>query len=116
MEWFEEGETKGKEIDMAAIESLNPDVTILKPGEELKFTQLQRVSCIFNIFAYVRVEILMVQLIIILFLAAYKDSCGYSEDEISVSMTQSGHFSDDEFNSNQFSSQTTSFQVFSYQN
>lgn len=42
---------------MAAIESLNPDVTILKPGEELKFTQLQRVSCIFNIFAYVRVKI-----------------------------------------------------------
>lgn len=57
VEWFEEGETKGKEIDMAAIESLNPDVTILKPGEELRFTQLQRVSCVFNILVYVRVKI-----------------------------------------------------------
>lgn len=44
MEWFEQGETKGKEIDMAAIESLNPEVIILKPGEELKLNKLQRVS------------------------------------------------------------------------
>lgn len=33
VEWFEQGETKGKEIDMACIESLNPDIVILKPGE-----------------------------------------------------------------------------------
>ncbi|KRT78849.1 Kinesin [Oryctes borbonicus] len=33
VEWFEQGETKGKEVDMAAIEALNPDVRILKPGE-----------------------------------------------------------------------------------
>ncbi|XP_066255232.1 kinesin-like protein Klp10A isoform X1 [Euwallacea similis] len=78
VEWFEEGETKGKEVDMAAIESLNPDVIILKPGEELKLNKL--------------------------------DSSGYSEDEMSASMSQSGQYSDDEFNSNQFSSQTTSFQ------
>ncbi|XP_060515811.1 kinesin-like protein Klp10A isoform X2 [Cylas formicarius] len=42
VEWFEQGETKGKEIDMDAIESLNPDIIILKPGEELKFNKLQR--------------------------------------------------------------------------
>lgn len=42
VEWFEQGETKGKEIDMAAIESLNPEVIILKPGEEMKFNKLQR--------------------------------------------------------------------------
>ncbi|XP_050515665.1 kinesin-like protein Klp10A [Diabrotica virgifera virgifera] len=34
VEWFEQGETKGKEIDMAAIESLNPDVVILRQGEK----------------------------------------------------------------------------------
>jgi kinesin family protein 2/24 len=33
VEWFEQGETKGKEIDMTAIASLNPDIVILKPGE-----------------------------------------------------------------------------------
>ncbi|XP_076261313.1 kinesin-like protein Klp10A isoform X2 [Rhynchophorus ferrugineus] len=42
VEWFEQGETKGKEIDMASIESLNPDIIILKPGEEPKFNKLQR--------------------------------------------------------------------------
>ncbi|XP_050313741.1 kinesin-like protein Klp10A isoform X1 [Anthonomus grandis grandis] len=42
VEWFEQGETKGKEVDMDAIESLNPDVIILKPGEDLKFNKLQR--------------------------------------------------------------------------
>ncbi|CAG9759905.1 unnamed protein product [Ceutorhynchus assimilis] len=42
VEWFEQGETKGKEVDMAAIESLNPEVIILKPGEEPKFNKLQR--------------------------------------------------------------------------
>lgn len=35
VEWFESGETKGKEIDMAVIESLNPDITILRPGENI---------------------------------------------------------------------------------
>lgn len=34
VEWFEQGETKGKEIDMAAIESLNPDIIILRHGEK----------------------------------------------------------------------------------
>ncbi|KAF2882296.1 hypothetical protein ILUMI_23861 [Ignelater luminosus] len=34
VEWFEQGETKGKEIDMACIESLNPDIIIVKPGEQ----------------------------------------------------------------------------------
>lgn len=33
VEWFEQGETKGKEVEMAAIESLNPDVIIPRPGE-----------------------------------------------------------------------------------
>lgn len=31
VEWFEQGETKGKEVDLGAIESLNPDVMIYKP-------------------------------------------------------------------------------------
>lgn len=58
MEWFEQGETKGKEIDMASIESLNPEIIIPKPGEkyniqersnvpnnqQLEFNKLQRVS------------------------------------------------------------------------
>lgn len=54
VEWIEQGETKGKEIDMATIESLNPDIIILKPGEEFnsqrtitaptEFNKLQRVS------------------------------------------------------------------------
>lgn len=44
VEWFEQGETKGKEVDMTAIESLNPEVIILKPGEDPKFNKLQRVS------------------------------------------------------------------------
>lgn len=34
VEWFENGETKGKEVDMAAIESLNPDIVILNPNEQ----------------------------------------------------------------------------------
>ncbi|XP_019765365.1 kinesin-like protein Klp10A isoform X2 [Dendroctonus ponderosae] len=42
VEWFEQGETKGKEVDMTAIESLNPEVIILKPGEDPKFNKLQR--------------------------------------------------------------------------
>ncbi|EFA11416.2 kinesin-like protein Klp10A isoform X2 [Tribolium castaneum] len=33
VEWFEQGETKGKEVDMTAITSLNPDIKIVKPGE-----------------------------------------------------------------------------------
>lgn len=58
VEWFEQGETKGKEVDMTAIESLNPDIIILKPGErynmhdrtltpQTEFNKLQRVSAIF---------------------------------------------------------------------
>ena len=35
VEWFERGETKGKEIDMSVILSLNPDIIILKPEEKL---------------------------------------------------------------------------------
>lgn len=31
VEWFEQGETKGKEIDLVLIESLNPDIKIVKP-------------------------------------------------------------------------------------
>lgn len=34
VEWFEQGETKGKEIDMQAIESLNPEVLIRKECED----------------------------------------------------------------------------------
>nr|CAH7721854.1 unnamed protein product [Callosobruchus chinensis] len=34
VEWYEKGETKGKEIDLLTIESLNPDIIILKPGEQ----------------------------------------------------------------------------------
>lgn len=33
VEWFEQGETKGKEIDMTVIEALNPDIRIVKPGD-----------------------------------------------------------------------------------
>lgn len=33
VEWFESGETKGKEVDLSVIESLNPEITILRPGE-----------------------------------------------------------------------------------
>lgn len=57
VEWFEQGETKGKEIDMASIESLNPEIIIPKPGEkynlhehsfinnqQLGFNKLQRVG------------------------------------------------------------------------
>lgn len=33
VEWFESGETKGKEIDMALIASLNPDIIIPKDGD-----------------------------------------------------------------------------------
>ena len=35
VEWFERGETKRKVIDMSVIESLNPDIIILKPEEKL---------------------------------------------------------------------------------
>ncbi|XP_057659456.1 kinesin-like protein Klp10A [Diorhabda carinulata] len=52
VEWFEQGETKGKEIDMAAIESLNPEIVILRQGEkptkqdrtitQAQFNKLQR--------------------------------------------------------------------------
>lgn len=54
VEWFEQGETKGKEIDMAAITALNPFIRILRPGEnyinepptinQTSLNQLQRVS------------------------------------------------------------------------
>lgn len=33
VEWFEQGETKGKEIDMVAITTLNPELIIVKPSE-----------------------------------------------------------------------------------
>ncbi|KAL3289379.1 hypothetical protein HHI36_022811 [Cryptolaemus montrouzieri] len=33
VEWFEQGETKGKEIDMVAITTLNPELVIVKPSE-----------------------------------------------------------------------------------
>ncbi|KAJ8918747.1 hypothetical protein NQ315_015067 [Exocentrus adspersus] len=39
VEWFEQGETKGKEIDMAAIESLNPEIIIPKPGEKFNLNE-----------------------------------------------------------------------------
>lgn len=60
VEWFEQGETKGKEIDMTAIASLNPDIVILKPGEryiqepsllnQTSGNKLQRVSDFFFFF------------------------------------------------------------------
>lgn len=56
VEWFEQGETKGKEIDLTSIASLNPDILILKPGEryiqepppqnQTSSHQLQRVSIV----------------------------------------------------------------------
>lgn len=60
VEWFEQGETKGKEVDMATISSLNPDVIILKPGErcpvperthtpQTEFHKLQRVCRLYFI-------------------------------------------------------------------
>lgn len=48
------------------------------------------------------------------FFATNKDSSGSSEEEISAAMAQSGRCSDDEFNSNQFSSKTTSLSVYFY--
>lgn len=33
VEWFEQGETKGKEIDMVAITTLNPELIIVRPSE-----------------------------------------------------------------------------------
>lgn len=32
VEWFEQGETKGKEIDLLLIEALNPDIRIARPS------------------------------------------------------------------------------------
>lgn len=59
VEWFEQGETKGKEIDITVIESLNPDLIILKPGEryiedppalnQRSMNKLQRVCLEFSI-------------------------------------------------------------------
>ncbi|KAK9890088.1 hypothetical protein WA026_008898 [Henosepilachna vigintioctopunctata] len=52
VEWFEGGETKGKEIDMVAITTLNPELIIVKPPErstvevsstQSTLNQLQRV-------------------------------------------------------------------------
>ncbi|CAG9863478.1 unnamed protein product [Phyllotreta striolata] len=47
VEWFERGETKGKEVDMSAIEALNPDIVCLRRPEEpapppAQFNKLQR--------------------------------------------------------------------------
>lgn len=47
VEWYEQGETKGKEIEMAVIESLNPEVIILNPQDVQPQThhhQLQQVK------------------------------------------------------------------------
>lgn len=33
VEWFEQGETKGKEIDLLLIEALNPDIRIIRPTD-----------------------------------------------------------------------------------
>lgn len=62
VEWFEQGETKGKEIDISAIESLNPDLIILKPGEryienppalsQTSMNKLQRVCRDFPIYSF----------------------------------------------------------------
>lgn len=32
VEWFEQGEIKGKEVDLLLIETLNPDVRIIRPS------------------------------------------------------------------------------------
>uniref|UniRef100_A0A1Y1MUK5 Kinesin-like protein n=1 Tax=Photinus pyralis TaxID=7054 RepID=A0A1Y1MUK5_PHOPY len=50
VEWFENGETKGKEVDMDSIESLNPEMTLLRPSDpepssshsQVEMNQLQR--------------------------------------------------------------------------
>ncbi|XP_031336179.1 kinesin-like protein KIF2A [Photinus pyralis] len=50
VEWFENGETKGKEVDMDAIESLNPDIALRRPcdlqpsssNSQVKMSPLQR--------------------------------------------------------------------------
>lgn len=69
VEWFEQGETKGKEIDFTSIASLNSEILILKPGEryiqepppqnQTSSHQLQRVSIcasvLFLSFNYVKV-------------------------------------------------------------
>ncbi|CAH0562179.1 unnamed protein product [Brassicogethes aeneus] len=36
VEWFEQGETKGKEIDMSVIANLNPEILIPQPGETVQ--------------------------------------------------------------------------------
>lgn len=49
VEWFEQGETKGKEIDLLLIEALNPDIRIIRPSEnvaqqiELRYTEEPRI-------------------------------------------------------------------------
>lgn len=49
VEWFEQGETKGKEIDLLLIEALNPDVRIIRPTDnateqpELRQTEEPRI-------------------------------------------------------------------------
>ncbi|XP_044256968.1 kinesin-like protein Klp10A isoform X1 [Tribolium madens] len=93
VEWFEQGETKGKEVDMTAITSLNPDIIILKPGERyIQEPTIPQIQTSGN--------------------KLQRDSSGSSEEETSAAMAQSGRFShkldesDDDFNSNQFSSET----------
>ncbi|KAF5280216.1 hypothetical protein FQA39_LY05350 [Lamprigera yunnana] len=34
VEWFENGETKGKEVDMPSVESLNPNTIIINPNDQ----------------------------------------------------------------------------------
>ncbi|CAH1153616.1 unnamed protein product [Phaedon cochleariae] len=109
VEWFEQGETKGKEIDMTAIESLNPDIIILKPGEkyatertitqQTDFNKLQREKDGLDWGLTSRPRI--------------QESSASSEEDTSAHMAQSTRSnqkideSDDDFNSNQFSAETT---------
>lgn len=44
VEWFERGETKGKEVDLVLIESLNPDLRIVKPSEAVKQKEVPRLE------------------------------------------------------------------------
>lgn len=43
VEWYEQGETKGKDIDLAVIESLNPDIKIVRPNDLNESSSLPRV-------------------------------------------------------------------------
>ncbi|KAF5294725.1 hypothetical protein FQA39_LY00209 [Lamprigera yunnana] len=86
VEWFENGETKGKEVDMPSVESLNPDIIIINPNDQQQYQpQMHKLE---------------------------RDSSGSSEEETSAAMARSGRYShkldesDDDFNSNQLSPDT----------